>query len=184
MKNFSRWDREVTRPLANPESLIRRVYAYVAYRLGDGPDAEDVTSETFERALRYRASYDRSKGEPIAWLVGIARRCVDDLLARPRVSADEPPDLVAPGDLEEEVLEQIHVSSTLSQLSDRDRELVSLRYGADLTSRQIGDLLGISTPTVDVALSRARARMGALMEPEGHPERQAPATPPRSLKQV
>lgn len=160
-------------PLANPESLIRRVYAYVAYRLGDGPDAEDVTSETFERALRYRASYDRSKGEPIAWLVGIARRCVDDLLARPRVSADEPPDLVAPGDLEEEVLEQIHVSSTLSQLSDRDRdrnrdrerELVSLRYGADLTSRQIGDLLGISTPAVDVALSRARARMRALMEP-------------------
>ena len=73
---------------------------------------------------------------------------------------------------------------SLSQLSDRDRELVSLRYGADLTSRQIGDLLGISTPTVDVALSRALARMGALMEPEGYPERQAPATPPRSLKQV
>jgi len=37
-------------PLANPEPLIRRVYAYVAYRLGDGPDAEDVTSQVFERA--------------------------------------------------------------------------------------------------------------------------------------
>ena len=60
-------------PLANPEALIRRVYAYVAYRLGDGPDAEDVTSEVFERALRYRESYDRSKGEPIAWLLGIAQ---------------------------------------------------------------------------------------------------------------
>jgi len=33
-------------PLANPEPLIRRVYAYVAYRIGDGPDAEDVTSAT------------------------------------------------------------------------------------------------------------------------------------------
>ena len=41
-------------PLANPEALIRRVYAFAAYRLGDGPDAEDVTSEVFERALRYR----------------------------------------------------------------------------------------------------------------------------------
>ena len=36
-------------PLANPEPLIKRVYAYVAYRVGDGPDAEDLTSETFER---------------------------------------------------------------------------------------------------------------------------------------
>jgi DNA-directed RNA polymerase specialized sigma24 family protein len=61
-------------PLADPEALIRRVYAYAAYRLGDGPDAEDVTSEVFERALRYRDSYDRSKGEPVAWLLGIARR--------------------------------------------------------------------------------------------------------------
>ena len=61
-------------PLANPEPLIRRVYAYVAYRVGDGPDAEDLTSETFERALRYRKSYDPRKGEPVAWLLGIAKR--------------------------------------------------------------------------------------------------------------
>ena len=43
--------------LADPRPLIERVYGYVAYRIGDGPDAEDVTSETFERALRYRDSY-------------------------------------------------------------------------------------------------------------------------------
>ena len=64
-------------PLANPEPLIKRVYAYVAYRVGAGPDAEDLTSETFERALRYKKSYDSSKGEPIAWLIGIARRCIE-----------------------------------------------------------------------------------------------------------
>ncbi len=39
-------------PLRDPESLIRRVHAYVAYRLGNGPGAEDVTSDVFERALR------------------------------------------------------------------------------------------------------------------------------------
>ena len=64
-------------PLANPEPLIRRVYAYIAYRVGDGPDAEDLTSETFERAVRYRKSYDPKKGEPVAWLLGIAKRCID-----------------------------------------------------------------------------------------------------------
>src|SRR5689334_24112958 len=67
-------------PLGNPEPLIRRVYAYAAYRLGDGPEAEDVTSETFERALRYRTSFDPKRETATAWLIGIARRCVDDHL--------------------------------------------------------------------------------------------------------
>ena len=80
-------------PLANPERLIRSVYAYVAYRVGPGPDAEDITSEVFERALRYRESYDPSRGEPLAWLIGIARRCVNgafsDRSAAPLESVQE-----------------------------------------------------------------------------------------------
>ncbi len=52
-------------PFADPQPLIRRVYAYVAYRVGDGPDAEDVTSATFERALRYRDRFDSRKGDPV-----------------------------------------------------------------------------------------------------------------------
>ena len=63
-----------TDPLANPRVLIDRVYGYVAYRIGDGPEAEDVTSEVFERALRYRGSYDPAKGRPLSWLLGIATR--------------------------------------------------------------------------------------------------------------
>ena len=41
-------------PLAHPERLIRSVYAYVAYRVGPGPDAEaDITSETFESCVPF-----------------------------------------------------------------------------------------------------------------------------------
>ena len=76
-------------PLDDPEELVRRVYAFVAYRLGDGPDAEDVTSETFARALRYRESYQREKGEPISWLIGIARHAIADHVARPIESSDD-----------------------------------------------------------------------------------------------
>jgi RNA polymerase sigma-70 factor, ECF subfamily len=59
-------------PFHHPEALIRRVYAYVAYRIGDRPDAEDVTSNTFERAVRYRDSFDLCRGDAAAWLIGIA----------------------------------------------------------------------------------------------------------------
>jgi DNA-directed RNA polymerase specialized sigma24 family protein len=108
-------------PLIRPEPLIKRVYAYAAYRLGDGPDAEDATSDTFERALRYRASYDRSKGEPVAWLLGIARRCVDDLLeTRPPVSELEF-DIAAPGELEPDTIRNLTVRRAVLTLDERSR---------------------------------------------------------------
>jgi RNA polymerase sigma factor (sigma-70 family) len=150
-------------PLIRPEPLIKRVYAYAAYRLGDGPDAEDATSDTFERALRYRASYDRSKGEPVAWVLGIARRCVDDLLeSRPPVSELEF-DIEAPGDLEPDTIRSLTVRRAVLTLDERSRELVSLRYGADLTARQIAELLGERTNTIEVALHRALVRLRAVL---------------------
>src|SRR6059058_3505509 len=123
-------------PLSTPEPLIKRVYAYVAYRIGDGPDAEDVTSETFERALRYKKSYDPSKGEPVAWLIGIARRCIE---GRP------PPAL----ELSDEALRRIALSGAVGRLEERDRELIALRFGADLTARQIAELQGAKTNAIE-----------------------------------
>jgi RNA polymerase sigma-70 factor (ECF subfamily) len=152
-------------PLANPEPLIRRVYAYVAYRIGDGPDAEDVTSETFERALRYKESYDHRKGEPVAWLIGIARRCLAGRPAQPSVVADIE-ETAAPTDVEEESVRRIDLEAALAKLSDRDRELLALRYGADLTAAQIGELTGLAANAVDVALHRARERLAASLAPD------------------
>lgn len=152
-------------PLANPEPLIRRVYSYVAYRVGDGPDAEDLTSETFERALRYRKSYDPKKGEPVAWLLGIAKRCVDG--RGPRLEfASESMDEASPTDLEEETVRRLTVSRAVGGLDERDRELIALRYGADLTARQIAELLGARTNAIEVALHRALGRLRATFEPE------------------
>lgn len=63
-------------PLRRPEPLIQSVYSYVAYRVGDRADAEDITNDAFERALRFRDTYDRKKGTPQAWLLrGSANLC-------------------------------------------------------------------------------------------------------------
>jgi RNA polymerase sigma factor (sigma-70 family) len=152
-------------PLANPEQLIRRVYAYVAYRIGDGADAEDVTSDTFERALRYRASYDSRKGTPLGWLVGIARRCLDDFFARP-VSRGEPPDAPAPGELDVDAARRLDLHAAVDRLPARDRELIALRYGADMRAREIAELLELQTNAVEVALHRALGRLRAALAEE------------------
>src|SRR3954464_6599281 len=103
-------------PLANPEPLIRKVYAYVAYRIGDGPDAEDVTSETFARALRYRGSFDPRKGEPIAWRLGIAERCIG--ASRVPETDDLPDEMAAPGDVEAESTERLELRRAVLKLGD------------------------------------------------------------------
>ena len=168
-------------PLANPAPLVRRVYAYVAYRIGDGPDAEDVTSETFARALRYRDSYDSRKGPPIGWLIGIARRCLADrALNRPFAELDESVDAADPRDLAADVDRRLTLRAAVATLDEAGRELVALRFGADLTARQIAEATGRTTHAVEVALSRTLERLRAALA-EDAPEAQ-PARAPKPVR--
>jgi RNA polymerase sigma-70 factor (ECF subfamily) len=157
-------------PLANPEPLLRRVYAYVAYRINDPNEAEDITSETFERALRYRDRYDERKGEPIAWLFGIARNCLYDAQLRTRPEAQAEPEPTGPG-VETEVVGRLTLEQAFATLSSDDQELLALRYGSDLRVREIAGLLDRRTNAVEVALSRARTRLAAALE-HGEADRQ------------
>jgi RNA polymerase sigma factor (sigma-70 family) len=157
-------------PLANPEPLIRSVYSYVAYRIGPGPDAQDITNDAFERAIRARKTYDPSRGTPVAWLIGIARRCVADAMAaRPSVGG-ELPDAPSAENLEEEAVRRLSLAEAIATLDERDQELLALRYGADLGARRIAEILGLRTNTVEVALHRALARLRYLLEAGGEGE--------------
>lgn len=153
-------------PLERPEEAIRRVYAYVAYRIGAGPDAEDVTSVTIERAIRYRASYRRDEGSPGAWLIGIAKRCIVDLgVARARDASGGVTRESEGQDVSDEAATRLDLREAVAALDDRSRELVALRYGADLSSKEIGRLLGMSPGAVDVALHRALKELRAELDP-------------------
>lgn len=169
-------------PLAEPRELLDRLYAYVAYLVGDGPDAEDITSEAFTRALRYRDSFDPAKGTPISWLIGIARR----VIAGEHGSAEHLP---LEGDewhgVEPDVAEgrdrALVVRAAVARLAPRDRELIALRFGADLTSKQISALLDLQVNAVEVALHRAVGRLRSELEPGlREPGPDAPEQPARS----
>jgi RNA polymerase sigma-70 factor, ECF subfamily len=163
-------------PFSDPEPLIRRVYAYVAYRIGDGPDAEDVAGDVLERALKYRESYDARKGDALAWLIGIARRQVDGLSPGRAFSHADPAELAAPGDLEQEAELRLMLAAAVASLGAEDRELIALRYGAGLSPREIGKHLNLRTNVVDVRLYRARARLKEYLQDE--PATAVPAESP------
>ena len=167
-------------PLGNPAPLVSRVYAYVAYRLGDGVDAEDVTSETFARALRYRASFDPKVGSPTAWLIGIARRCIAD--------SEREKTAVVPTD-DDHVLDQaiegtadvaatrLDLAAAVASLGTRDRDLIALRYGSDLKVKDIAAVLGEKTNTVEVALHRALERLRDFLDEPQQPAARRKAAP-------
>jgi RNA polymerase sigma factor (sigma-70 family) len=122
-----------------------------------------------ERALRYRKSYDRSKGEPAAWLLGIARRCVNAALAA-RAADQRAPELVEAADgrsVEEDSVRRLTLAAAMVKLSDKDQELLALRFGADLTAAQIAGIMDAKTNAVEVALHRALDRLRSILESQG-----------------
>jgi RNA polymerase sigma-70 factor, ECF subfamily len=136
------------------------VFAYVAGMVRDRAAAEDVTAAAFERAFRKRRSFDGRRGEPRAWLFGIARNAaLDELRRRRRVAtlAVDPEDVAAdlPGDAAEVALRRSVVLAGIASLEARDRELVALKFFAGLSNSEIASVLGVSESNAGTMLHRA-----------------------------
>ena len=101
----------------------------------------------------------------MAWLLGIAKRCVDGRGQRIELSSESIEERRT-GDLEEETIRRLTVTGAVARLDERDRELIALRYGADMTARQIAELLGARTNAIEVALHRALGRLRAGFDDE------------------
>jgi RNA polymerase sigma-70 factor, ECF subfamily len=148
---------------------LPRIYNFLRYRLCDEQLAEDLTATTFEKAWRCRARYDQDRGEVSTWLFTIAKNTAKDELrtARPTVSLDEVPEIadsVSVETLVEQRADLEHLAQLVQQLDDRERELISFKYGADLTNRTIAKLTGLEESNVGVILHRARGKIRALWE--------------------
>lgn len=152
---------------------VRAVYAFLAYSVR--PDtAEDLTSLTFERVLRAWDSFDPRRGGERTWILTIARNVLMDHFRRDRLrtaaSTDEHPALldalVAEDDPLAECLRVEGLKGWLGQLGEREREVLALRYGADLQAGEIADLIGLSVANVHQITSRALRRLRKAAELE------------------
>jgi RNA polymerase sigma-70 factor (ECF subfamily) len=143
---------------------VWNVFGFLSYRVNSRADAEDLTQQTFERALRAWDRYDPQRAAVGTWLISIARNLLIDHYRRDRSSkhesidegsadrlgaADEPADLDIAPDL----------AAALERLGQRERELIALRYGADLTGPEIAEMTGLTLANVQQILSRSLRRM-------------------------
>jgi RNA polymerase sigma factor (sigma-70 family) len=147
---------------------VWHVYGFFAYRLGRREDAEDLTQQTFERALKAWPRYDPRRATPGTWLLSIARNLLIDHHRSDRsdrhTDVDAAEHAATTSGPEADVGLDPAVERALAALSPRERETVALRFGADLTNRRIARVTGTSTASVDQALSRALRRMRSIMD--------------------
>jgi RNA polymerase sigma-70 factor (ECF subfamily) len=151
---------------------LPRVYNFFRYRVGDGPVAEDLTSQTFEKAWAARHRYRRHLAAFSTWLMAIARNVATDHYRRrrdhvPLEAAEHVAAGAAPDErmLRNEDFEKL--TRLLAALPERDRELVSLKYGAELTNRAIAKQVHLSETNVGSILHRAVLKLRAGWELEG-----------------
>ena len=149
----------------NEQLLYRAAYSVVHNR----EDAEDAVMTTFQRvADRFgRLRFDNSV-RTRALLVTICRNAAIDIYNRnARITADPEPDLSQSGeDVEQNLLAALHtaeLSRAIERLSQRSREVIFLRYVQELSTRDIGELYGITQSAVRKRLSAAYGELRALL---------------------
>jgi RNA polymerase sigma-70 factor, ECF subfamily len=138
------------------------IHRFVLARVRNPADAEDVTSETFLRALRSVGSY-RYTGVPLrAWLVRIAMSAIVDHHRRTRRRDEDVGrhlDVPASGSIEElaAMRDQVRRIAAIAQdrLADGQRTALVLRFRYDLSHREIGRRLGRSHLASKLLLYRA-----------------------------
>jgi RNA polymerase sigma-70 factor (ECF subfamily) len=156
------------------DRYVTMVFRYVHHRVGDRALAEDVTSETFVRALRRIDSLSFQGRDVGAWLVTIARNLVRDHVKSSRFrlevttadmrdadrATDGPEDAVLQG------LTHAALLACVRQLSSEQQECITLRFLQGLSVAETAAVMGKKDGAVKALQHRAVRRLAALL-PEG-----------------
>ena len=140
----------------------------ISYRvLGDVTAAEDAAAEAVARALVSWRRIGRLDHRT-AWVARVAGNLSIDEIRRARRRRDRP-EVMAPSlEATEDAVLRLTVGAALAALSTRQREVIALRYLADLDEAEVSRVLGISVNSVKKHANRGRAalreRLGSLQE--------------------
>jgi RNA polymerase sigma-70 factor (ECF subfamily) len=145
------------------EENFYRVYAYVARRVGDRHQAEDLTADVFREALAGIGKFEW-RGVPFAaWLRGIASRTVADHFKRSGREAANPadePERPGPGDIERHAM----LFQLVERLPEAQFRVIHLRFVEQKSIREIARQLGRSEGAVKQLQLRAIENLRAQME--------------------
>jgi RNA polymerase sigma-70 factor (ECF subfamily) len=158
---------------------VDRVFRTVRGMVRADADAEDVTQDALLTVLTSLHKYaPRADARFAAWVTTIAVNTVRRRFRRrrPELTAtgelpDTPYSAADPADHLDHARRRRALLVALGELPERERTIVSLRYGAELNATEIAATVGVEPAAVRKILERARTRLGAriddLLSPDG-----------------
>ncbi|MED4781867.1 sigma-70 family RNA polymerase sigma factor [Brevibacillus choshinensis] len=158
------------------DAYYTRIYKYVCYRINNHYAAEEICSHIFEVVISKYSSFSPEKSNFEVWLFAIARNAVTDyfrsrkkkravfsldsilemVLAKP-----SPEDMVIQGDNNRALF------LALAKLSDKERNIIAMKYAAGLKNSEIADLLGVSGSNIGVVLYRSLKKLQKELDKGG-----------------
>ena len=150
------------------DTYAKPIYRYHFSRVGNAPDAEDLTAQTFLAVIESLVRYQH-RDNFTAWIFQIGRNKLMDHFRRNHSHGEINESVVDPaqGDVLDAVVRdesRARLKSLLHLLDEEERELIRLRYTAELSFVEIAQLLGRKEDAVRKTIRRILDRLSIQME--------------------
>jgi RNA polymerase sigma factor (sigma-70 family) len=157
---------------------VNRVYAFAYKRSGSTQVAEDVTSTTFERALRGMPTFEWRSGGFGSWLFRIAaNELTNHYRQQGRTSSDKAQrafrmyvsEAVSGGEFDrvERMGSTDVIREAMTGLNDRYQQVITLRFLSGLSHDDAARAMGMTKPVMAVTLHRAVTALRKAIEERG-----------------
>lgn len=158
------------------DRYVDQVYRFIVYRVGSRQLAEDLTSETFLRALRRIATFTWQGRDVGAWFVTIARNLIADHYKSSRyrlelttddvTTAAAAPAVDGPEDTVLATLQNTVVLQAVRQLGAEQQDCIVLRFLQGMSVTETAQIMGKNEGAIKALQYRAIRTLGRLL-PEG-----------------
>lgn len=158
------------------ETYYKRVYNYIYYRTNSYHGTEDLTSQIFEKVMIRIDTYNKAKGPFEVWLFGIAKNVVNDYFRSIKKQKVFPIDSIkelistkkSPEDMIEIEETNKELLKALKVLDLRERNIIALKFGANLKNLEVAEILNLTESNVGVILYRSMKKLKKELEKEAY----------------